>query len=189
MQENGNEQVTPSLWRRLVFGRKPKRTLIRAAVLGVTAFVVFSYFVLPARISGPSMEPTCRNGSIKFINRLAYWRHPPQRFDIVAVRIGSWDSWRALRDLITGHGNSRAALLKRVIALPGERVAIVRGRVLVNGEVLDEPYVKHRWPWEEPERKLGADEYLVIGDNRGMPQELHEHGVTTADRIAGKMLW
>ena len=36
---------------------------------------------------------------------------------------------------------------------------------------------------------LKAQEYFVIGDNRGMPKELHEHGIVDADRIVGKVLW
>jgi signal peptidase I len=81
--------------------------------------------------------------------------------------------------------------LKRIIGLPGERVRIVRGTVLVNGEPLDEPYVPKRapwdWPTDRPEWKLGAGEFLFIGDNRTMPMRDHEFGVQKRERIAGKV--
>ena len=78
--------------------------------------------------------------------------------------------------------------MKRIIGLPGETVAFENGRVLINGEVLDEPYEKSPCDWNCPPVKLGPDEYYVVGDNRTMPQELHTHGGTPRYRIVGKVL-
>ncbi len=167
------------LWQRLVIGRKPKRTLLRAVALFVTAIVVFKFILLPVRIDGTSMEPAYHDHAINFINRLAYLGRPPRRGDVVGVRLSP------------PHGLSGPHVMyfKRLIGLPGETVAIRRGVVFINGQPLEEPYVRAREAWEESPRTLKAGEYFIIGDNRGMPKYLHEHGIVDADRIVGKVLW
>jgi signal peptidase I len=78
--------------------------------------------------------------------------------------------------------------MKRIIGLPGETVAFVDGRVLINGEVLDEPYEKTACDWNRDPVKLGATEYFVVGDNRTMPIELHTFGKVERNRIVGKAI-
>ncbi len=167
------ESVPVPLWKRLVFGRRPKRTLVRALILACTAFVTFKFILLPVRVTGISMEPTYHDRGVNLINCLSYTRHKPQRGDVVGVET-------------TGRS---IMYLKRIVGLPGETFAIHNGVVLINGAPLDEPYVRFRQPWEEPAKIMEADKYFVIGDNRGMPQEQHEHGKAKAEQIVGKVLW
>ena len=79
--------------------------------------------------------------------------------------------------------------VKRVVGLPGERVAISGGQVQIDGTPLSEPYVRHRRPWDVPEVTLGPRELFVIGDNRGMSQGEHDFGRAQADRILGKVVF
>ena len=60
-------------------------------------------------------------------------------------------------------------LLKRIIGLPGETVAFVNGHVLINGQILDEPYEKSDCDWNAAPVTLGPDQYYYVGDNRSMP--------------------
>ena len=160
-------------WLRIVLiGRNPRVTLVRVAVLIVTSFVVFNFILLPIRVEGISMLPTYKDRSVNFVNRFAYLRHEPQRGDVVSIRLAG----------------PHVMYMKRIIGLPGETVAFANGRVLINGEVLDEPYEKLPCDWNCPPVKLGPDEYFVVGDNRTMPQELHKHGETPRSRIVGKLL-
>ena len=78
-------------------------------------------------------------------------------------------------------------LMKRIIGLPGETVSFQGGQVLINGKILDEPYQKWKCDWDMPEKKLGPDEYFVVGDNRTMPMELHTFGRVPRERIVGKV--
>jgi signal peptidase I len=155
-----------------LIGRNPKITLVRVVVLIVTCFVVFIFNLLPARIEGISMLPTYKDRSVNFVNRLAYHWHEPQRGDVVGIRLAG----------------PHVMYMKRIIGLPGETVAFVDGRVLINGEVLDEVYEKSPCNWNYPPVKLGPDEYFVVGDNRTMPWQEHEFGRATRDRIVGKAL-
>ena len=65
------------LTRRIVFGRHPRRTLVRVLVLAALSFITFRWVLIPVRAEGISMEPTYRSGSLNLLNRLAYrYRQP-----------------------------------------------------------------------------------------------------------------
>jgi signal peptidase I len=161
------------LLQRLLIGRHPKRTLVRALVLAVGATLLFGCVLVPVRIQGISMEPTYHDGRYNLINRPAYLLHAPRRGDVVAVGTTGW----------------HIMYCKRIVALPGETIAIHRGKVLIDGRPLDEPYVKAREPWEVAPVQLTSDEYFVIGDNRGMDQESHVFGRVERRKLLGPMLW
>lgn len=156
----------------LIFGSNPRATLIRIAVLVGAAVIVFGFILLPVRMEGISMLPTY-HGGINFANRWAYRSHAPERGDAVAIRMA-------------GPG---VVYVKRIVGLPGERVEISIGVVLIDGQPLVEPHVTHKQPWNMPEVTLGADEYFVIGDNRGMSMRNHDFGKASRDRIIGKMIF
>jgi signal peptidase I len=158
--------------RALLYGRNPKRTLIRIVVLVAVFCVAFGFVLLPIRITGISMLPNYPNGSLNLVNRLAYFRHEPQRGDVVSIRL-------------TG---PHVLFMKRIIGLPGETVAFENGRVLINGKILAEPYEKFSCDWNRPPVTLAADEYFFVGDNRSMPQEDHTFGIQKRNRIVGKVL-
>jgi signal peptidase I len=155
--------------RTLLLGRRPVATLVRVAILLLAAFVVFGYVLLPVRGEGPSMSPAIEHGDFMVVNRLGYWRSSPRRGDIVAVQLAG----------------PRVVFVKRIVALPGERIRLERGIVLVNDAPLHEDYVRNRRPWTVGETTLAEDEYLVIGDNRGMAVGAHAFGKVRRRRILG----
>lgn len=160
--------------RTITIGRNPRRTFIRIIFVVAGALILFKFVLLPVRVDGPSMLPTYKPGAVNFINRLAYWRGQPKRGDVVAVRY-------------SGHS---IMLMKRVVGLPGETIEFVGGRLLINGQPLNEPYVKYDCDWNARPRhyQLDADEYYVVGDNRSMPYELHDKGAARRERILGRVL-
>jgi len=187
----GREQSWLLRWLRiLVIGRHPRRTLVRVVALIVTSFVVFKFVLLPIRVEGISMLPTYQDHSVNFVNRLAYLRHEPRRGDVVSIRFD-----REETNTLTGTPPAgdwlktpHVMLLKRIIGLPGETVAFDHGHVLINGEVLDEPYEKTPCNWDRPPVKVGPGEYFVVGDNRTMPWEGHMFGRAQRSQIIGKVL-
>jgi len=156
--------------------------LLRTAFWVVVCVVVFKLLLVHVRVDGISMLPTCPDQSVYWVNRLAYVRHAPQRGDVVAIRFIKMDSAIARLE------PPGVMLLKRIIGLPGETVAFVNGRVLINGEILDEPYEKSGYDWNSAPVTLGPDEYYVVGDNRSMPPEYHTHGKCERSRIVGKAM-
>lgn len=161
---------SPGWWRVVTIGRNPKATLVRIGVLVAASFVVFKFILLPIRVEGISMLPTYKDRSWNFVNRLAYVWHEPRRGDVVSIRLAG----------------PHVMYLKRIVGLPGETVAFENGHVLIDGQVLDEPYEKSPCDWNRPPVKLGPDEYFVVGDNRTMPQQFHVFGRVERYRIVGK---
>src|SRR3954468_7667642 len=142
------ETSEPIQWRRIFFGPNPTRTLGRVLVWTVCTLILFHYLLLPIKVIGASMTPTYRDGAVNFVNRLAYARKAPKRGDVVVLHDGE--------DLI----------LKRIIALPGESVSLVRGRIRVNGIPLHDQFSLDPISSDPDAFTLGPDEYFVIGDNR-----------------------
>lgn len=163
-----------------MLGRNPKVTLIRLVIWSVLCVVVFKLLLVHVRVDGISMLPTCPDKSVHWVNRLAYLWHEPRRGDVVAIRFIEADG------SISQLEPPRVMLLKRIIGLPGETVAFVNGRVLINGEILDEPYEKTTCDWNCGPVTLGSDQYFVVGDNRSMPPQDHTHGKCERNRIVGK---
>ena len=171
MEENP-ESPKPSWLRTVLIGRNPKRTLLRSCVLVVLCLVISRFVLLPIRVEGASMLPTYKENGINFINRLAYVWSQPRRGDVVGIRLAG----------------VHIMFMKRIIGLPGENVAFHEGHAIIDGVVLDEPYLKRPCDWERASVTLGADEYFFVGDNRSMPQIDHTFGRGHRERIIGKIL-
>lgn len=154
--------------KRLIVGRNPKRTLVRAVVLGVCCFLFFRYVFRPVWTHGSSMEPTVPNASLHWASEAALWFREPRRGDIVTISRNRWEIF-----------------LKRIVGLPGETVAFRNGRLYIDGEPLEEPYVMHNASWNIERRTLKENEYFVVGDNRGVPHAMHKMGVVPEEHITG----
>lgn len=141
------------LWMRMVFGRNPKRTLVRLGCVVLTTVVIFRFVLIPIRVSGLSMHPTYRDGRVNLVNHQAYRWKKPQRGDVIAFRVPE---------------EGDVVLLKRIVGLPGERVRVINGRAFINGQPLVEPYARVDKGGFSTGRdiRLHKDEFFVMGDNR-----------------------
>ncbi len=157
----------------------PTRARMRAAAnlgwqFGLLVLIAFAVVALrPGQVSGYSMEPRIDSDELVLINALAYRFSQPERGDVVAFR-----------HVRTGP----SVYLKRVIGLPGDRVAIDRGTVLVNGAPLVEPYVQFG-----DARSFGAvtvppNDYFVLGDNRPRSDDSRAWGFVPASDIVGRAM-
>jgi len=159
--------------RQFFFPSITPKFLLRVLGVALSAYLVFTYVFIPIHIQGSSMEPTYHNGSINFCWTLSALFSKPQRHDVVAVRLA-------------GH---RVMLFKRVVALEGERIEFRYGKLLVDGNRIDEPYVRYPCDWNLPPRQVEQGSVYVVGDNRSMPIEDHLFGQTSIKRIVGIPLW
>jgi len=78
--------------------------------------------------------------------------------------------------------------IKRIIALPGDSIFIDHGRVWVNDQPLDEPYVPHRYldTRSMPEILIPSSDYFVMGDHRSISSDSRDFGPVDRDLIYGK---
>ena len=145
------------------------REIVETLLLTVVIFVLVNTLTGRFRIDGSSMEPNLHDGEYVIVNRIVYRLHPPQRGDIVVFR----------RD-------ASREFIKRVIALPGETVEVKGGRVLINDEPIEEPYVAAPNAYTMEPRTIGPDEYFVLGDNRNNSSDSHNWGTIQSSAIDGK---
>jgi len=165
-----------SFLQRAFFGGNTRNTMIRAGALVLFCAVIFGWVLKPIRVTGISMLPTYQNRGLNFVNLFSYrFGAVPRRGDVVSI--GELEH------------PELEMYMKRIIVLPDETYSISNGYVFINGEPLDEPYVIYRAKWQMRPEKLGPDEYLVIGDNRGMGQEDHVFGRVERRHLVGKVLF
>ena len=148
------------------------RELIETLILTLVIFLLIRFAVQNFRIEGFSMEPNFHDGQFILVNKLVYMLHPPERGDVVVLIPPS----AASRDFI-----------KRVIGLPGDRVEVVDGRVIINGELLQEPYPLNSGSYSYGPITVGPDEYFVLGDNRNNSSDSHSWGMVSIKKIIGKV--
>lgn len=131
------------------------RWAIALAITVIAARMVVKYCVEITNMVGTSMEATLFNDDTILINKMAYVKKDPERFDIIVFeKSGKEHSYYSV---------------KRIIGLPGETVQIIGGYIYINGNVIEdiivvEP-VKLSGLASEP-IVLDEDEYFVLGDNR-----------------------
>ena len=146
--------------------------LVRVLALIVASMLLFTQVLIPLRIEGQSMEPTYTN-SFNLCWRGRYLFSSPRRGDVVVVRFAG----------------KRVLLLKRIVALAGDMVAFENGNLLVNGQPVNEPYVRYRSHWNLDPRLVELGKVYVVGDNRGVPMARHHFGQVDRQRIVGGLLW
>jgi signal peptidase I len=143
-----------------------------ALSVGVSAFIIV-FLYQPVRVEGTSMLPMLEDQDRLFINKMAFRIGEIHRGDVVVFHYP--------RD----HTKS---YIKRVIGLPGDRIAITRGRVEVNGQALTESYVPVRFTDDrsQPEMLIPSNEYFVMGDHRSISSDSREFGPVERELIYGK---
>ena len=119
------------------------------------------------------MEPSYADGEFNFILRPYYTFNQLRRHDIVGVRLAG----------------KNVMLLKRIIGLEGETVAFRKGKLFIDGKVINETYVVYPGNWNLPPRMVDKGNVYVVGDNRNMPSKNHVFGQTSVTRIMGTPLW
>jgi signal peptidase I len=161
--------------------------VVTIAIAVVAVLALKAWVVNPYRIPSSSMEPTlhcaapepgCEAGASDRVlaNRFIYRFRDPGRGDIVVFRTPEKAVERC------GAGGT---FVKRLVGLPGDRIALQRGVLRINGEPVEESYVNGGPPGPDfAQRTMGPDEYFMMGDNRAQSCDSREWGpVTRADLI------
>lgn len=151
------------------------RGLLLLIAIIVCLAVIIGYWLYPVsfiRNSGVSMIPTIDANSAVAVDRRV---GEIMREDIVIFRFPK---------------DVSQSFIKRVIGLPGDEVKIDKGRVFVNGVLLEEPYVepKNRNEDDLLPVKVTENSYFVLGDNRRNSSDSRDWGAVSRQFIWGKAL-
>lgn len=165
----------------------------------IIAFVVRGFIFEPVYVQGESMENTLYTSQRLIIFKLGYYFSPPSRGDIIVLQYQEGltkvfpfiKNLQIFRKAISSI--SEVDYIKRVIAVPGDKLDIREGYVYINGLKLEEPYLKEtgatynqclELPLQIPENKVA-----VMGDNRLNSKDSRQIGLIEYNRIKGKAIF
>ena len=176
------------------------REIIEAVVLAAVVFMLLQVTVRNFKVDGSSMDPTLEDGQYLLVNRLVYLR---VELDRLAKIVPFWKAGEGLsRHAIhapkrgevivfefpdSNPNNPKKDFVKRVVGLPGETMRMFDGKVFVNEEVLNEPYLSHKDHSNASKVTLGEGEYYVLGDNRTHSNDSRSWGAVPEANIRGKV--
>lgn len=124
------------------------------AIVVFLSFLVIRFVGQTLTVRGESLEKTFYNGDVVLVNKLIYHIQEPKKYDMVVFRTDSNHE---------GH-----YFIKRIVAVPGDKVLIEDGVLKVNGEELTAfpAFSEIKNPGLAAEEiTLSEDEYFVMGDN------------------------
>lgn len=153
--------------------------LVKIVVIALAIIIPIRTFILqPFYVEGSSMEPTFHDKEYLIIDELSYRLHAPQRGDVVVLKSPALNEF----------------LIKRIIALPGERVVINDGNITVtnashpNGAAVNErTYLNASVvTFGNMDVTLASDQYYVLGDNRPASLDSRSFGPIQRKDIVGR---
>ncbi len=151
------------------------KTIVLAA-----AIALFINFVIIVNASVPtgSMENTIMAGDRVIALRMSYWFDEPDRGDVVIFKYPDDPEQKTL-------------YVKRVIGLPGDTVEVRDGSVYINGEELEESYIKETTEGNYGPYVVPEGCYFMMGDNRNnsLDSRFWENKFVEEDTILGKVLF
>lgn len=138
----------------------------------VIAMLVQAFLFKPFTVHQVSMQPTLIEGDRILINRLIYHFRDPKSGDVIVFH---------------SPVTKEEDLVKRVVAVAGDSVAVHDGALYVNGEKRDEPYLKEQdFGGVFPETIIPAGQVFAMGDNRNNSGDSRLFGPVDKDSIIGE---
>lgn len=130
------------------------------------------FLVQPFYVEGASMEPNFYQNEYLIIDEISYRFNAKQRGEVIIFK---------------NPKDTRSYFIKRIIALPGETVTIEDGRVFIDEEILNEPYITNFSSDNHELVTLGENEYFVMGDNRTNSLDSRVLGAVHQDYVIGRV--
>lgn len=147
------------------------REIAVTLVLALLIFLGVQAALQSFKVVGSSMEDNLHQGQYLLVSKAVYWFGDPQRGDVIVFHSPQ---------------NGDRDLIKRVIATPGETVEVREGKVYVDDEPLEEPYILEEPSYTFPRTEVPEACYFVLGDNRNHSSDSHVGWMLPRENIIGK---
>lgn len=153
------------------------REVIETIVLTLLMFLVIRFAVQNFNVEGPSMEPTLHDGELILVDKWSYLFRPPARGDVI---------------VFVAPPHPDQDYVKRIIAIPGDRVTIDNTKVYVDGVLLNETYVSPINQGNIFNYKgitnvlIPQGMYFVLGDDRIRSSDSRDWGLVPRANIIGR---
>ncbi|MEA3354921.1 MAG: signal peptidase I [Patescibacteria group bacterium] len=153
---------------------------IETIVIALAIFVVVYRFLFqPHQVKGNSMYDNFYDGEYLLTNKIVYQLNEPQLSDVIVFKAPK---------------NEDYDYIKRIVALPGDRVMLKGGEVYVNAQLFDESGYLDADIFTRPGSYMREgttvtvpqNSYLVFGDNRSGSSDSREWGIVPKENIVGK---
>ena len=136
-------------------------------------FISYQFLARPFLVQGASMEPNFDNGNYLIVDIISYKLGSPERGDVIVFHYP---------------GNRALYYIKRIIGVPGDKVTLKDGGILINDKKIEEKYLPEYTvtdPYDRSEFILGTDEFFVMGDNRSASFDSRSWGTLERKDIVG----
>jgi signal peptidase I len=171
---------------------------IIAVALGL-ALLIQAFLVKPFRIPSESMEPTLDIGQRVLVDRVTYRFSNPHRGDIVVFKPpagADQNTCGVPTEPTDGHpcqkptpDKSKSNFIKRVVAVPGDRIKVLSGQVYIDGKRQKEPFIRPDTSCPicnlPKEITIPPGQFFMMGDNRGQSADSREWGPVPKKWIIG----
>ena len=152
----------------MIFIKRIIKELIPYIIIVVVVVLIRSFFATPVRVDGDSMNKTFKNGDILILYKLSEIK----RFDVIVLH----------------EEKDNEKIIKRVIGMPGDTVAIKDGEIYINDEKIDDEYA-YGMTSDYDRITLKSDEYFILGDNRLISKDSRYFGPIKEKEIKGKVIF
>lgn len=152
----------------MIFIKRIIKELIPYIIIVIAVVLIRSFIATPVRVDGDSMNKTFKNGDILILYKLSKIK----RFDVIVLH----------------EEKDNEKIIKRVIGMPGDTVAIKDGEIYINDEKIDDEYA-YGMTSDYERITLKSDEYFILGDNRLISKDSRYFGPIKEKEIKGKVVF
>lgn len=148
--------------------KKVIKELVPYVLIIIFVVLLRTFIITPVRVDGDSMKQTLKNGDILLLYKLGNVK----RNDIIVLH----------------EEKDNEKIIKRIIGMPGDTVAIKNGEIYINDKVIKDTYAYGETS-DYNKITLDSDEYFILGDNRLISKDSRYFGPIKESEIKGKIIF
>jgi signal peptidase I len=172
------------------------REMLETVIFALLVFLVVQSISRNYKVQSISMQPNLYEGQYVVVNRVVYANGP--LLDTLKRTLDKYTLGRKALAAVfrapqrgevlvfTPVTNTKPDLIKRVIGIEGDKVELRQGRVYINDQPIDEPYIRPAPGQSFGPVVVGKDQLFVMGDNRGNSSDSRVFGMLPMKNVIGR---